>query len=99
MKRRLIRYKVKPEAVARNRALIETVFRDLRAKTPDGVRYLVLAMSDGSFAHVVETDGDTSPLPQLDAHKAFQSGIKERCLEEPVSAEATIVGDYRMIER
>jgi hypothetical protein len=28
---------------------------------------------------------------------AFQSGIKERCLEPPQSGEATIVGDYRML--
>ena len=97
MKRRLIRYKVKPEAVAQNRALVEKVFEELQHKAPDGVRYLVLAMNDGSFAHFVETAGDESPLPQLDSHKAFQSGVKQRCLEEPLGVEVSIVGNYRML--
>jgi hypothetical protein len=99
MTRRLIRYKVKPEAVEQNRTLVEAVFKELRLKSPEGVRYLVLAMTDGSFAHFVETDGGESPLPQLDSHKAFQSGVKERCLEGPVGTEASIVGNYRMLER
>ncbi len=99
MKRRLIRYKVKPEAVSQNRALVEAVFKELRLKAPDDVRYLVLAMSDGTFAHFVESEGDESPLPKLDAHQAFQAGVKDRCIEGPVAAEVSIVGDYRMLER
>jgi hypothetical protein len=48
--------------------------------------------------HFVETDSDTgSVLPGLAAFKAFQSGIRERCIEPPQSGAVTIVGNYRML--
>ena len=33
----------------------------------------------------------------LDAFRAFQSGIRARCIEPPQPSEATIVGNYRML--
>ena len=76
MKRMLIRYKAKPEQVQENERLIETVFQELRATSPDGVRYLVLKLDDGTFAHfvAVETEDGTSPLPQLAAFRSSSSG-------------------------
>ena len=41
MRRTLIRYKTRPEATQQNRKLIEDVFYELQAKSPDGVRYMV----------------------------------------------------------
>ena len=43
------------------------------------------------------TEDGAPPISRLEAFRAFQSGIKERCLEPPQSGEATIVGDYRML--
>jgi hypothetical protein len=97
MKRMLIRYRARPEAAQQNRKLIEDVFRELQATSPDGVRYIVLTLADGSFLHFVETEGEASPLPQLEAFKAFQAGIRDRCAEPPQASEATIVGNYRML--
>lgn len=94
---RLIRYRTKPDATERNRALIENVFKELQAKSPEGVRYMVLAFADGSFAHLVETGDGDNPLLQLDAFKAFQSGAKDRHLEPAQVGEAVIVGNYRML--
>ena len=34
---------------------------------------------------------------ELAAFKAFQSGIRERCIEPPQPGGATIVGNYRML--
>jgi len=48
MKRMLIRYRTRPEASQQNRTLIEDVFRELQAKSPEGVRYMVLTLGDGS---------------------------------------------------
>lgn len=95
MKRMLVRYKTKPEAADLNQRLIEAVFQELHAKAPDGVQYLALRLADGSFVHFVQ--GKTDIIPALDAFKPFGSGIKERCLEPPQQAEATIVGNYRML--
>jgi len=97
MKRTLIRYKTKPDAADRNAGLIEKVFDELKAAKPDGVRYLSLRLDDNSFVHLVEAEEGSIPLPSLDAFKAFQSGIRERCVEPPLAGNATIVGNYRML--
>jgi len=96
MKRMLVRYKAKPERADENQRLIEGVFQELRARLPEGVRYAVFRLTDGTFVHVVETDGPTSPLPGLPAFQAFQSGLKERQAEAPQFSDATVVGNYRM---
>ncbi|MGM4919976.1 hypothetical protein [Tardiphaga sp. 813_E8_N1_3] len=98
MKRTLIRYRTKDDAAAENQRLIENVFRELQAKAPEGVRYMVLRLGDGSFVHLVEDVDGRNSVPELDAFKLFQSGIKERCAEPPVAHAATIVGNYRMLD-
>jgi len=100
MKRTLIRYKTKPELADRNAELIAGVFEELKAAKLEGVRYLSLRLDDGTFVHFVETDaGDgSSALPKLAAFQAFQSGIRERCIEPPLAQGATIVGNYRMLQ-
>ena len=97
MKQTLIRYKTRPDAADENQRLIEGVFAELQAKSPEGVRYMALRLADGSFLHFVETGDGDSPLPALDAFRAFQSGIRARCIEPPQPSEATIVGNYRML--
>src|SRR5204863_4714073 len=97
MKQSLIRYRTKPEQTDENERLIKGVFAELHAKSPEGVRYAVLKLADGSFFHIVASEAERSPIPQMDAFKAFQGGVKDRCLEPPQSAEVTIVGNYRML--
>jgi hypothetical protein len=97
MKRTLIRYRTKPEMTLQNQRLIENVFQELQARSPEGVRYMALKLGDGSFLHFVETKEGTSPLSELGAFRAFQSGIRDRCTEPPQAEEATIVGNYRML--
>jgi hypothetical protein len=97
MKRTLIRYKTRPEMTEENQRLIKAVFAELQEKSPAGLRYMVLKLTDGSFLHFVETGEGDSPLPAMDAFRAFQAGVRERCLEPPQPSEATIVGNYRML--
>ena len=40
----------------------------------------------------------TAATPHRTAFQAFQNGIRERCAEPPLVREATIVGNYRMLE-
>src|SRR4029077_2932334 len=97
MQRIVVRYKTKPEAADANAQLIAHVFADLKAKAPAGVRYLALRLEDDTFIHIslLEAEHATSPIPQLEAFGAFQSGIKDRCLEPPQSSKATLIGCYR----
>jgi hypothetical protein len=99
MKRTLVRYKIKPEQVQENARLIKLVFEELKTKSPDNARYMVLQLDDGNFVHfaTVESMDGNHPITSLEAFRAFQSGIKERCIELPKSGDATIVGNYRMI--
>jgi hypothetical protein len=98
MKRTMVRYKVKPEYAEENARLIQKVFEELHAKSPAGVRYLVLRLDDGTFVHLstADTEDGASPIPRLEAFGRFQNGIKERCIEPPQSSDVTIVGEYRM---
>jgi len=99
MKRTLIRYKTKPEMADTNAALIAAVFAELQAAGPEGVRYLSLRLDDNSFVHLVETETDAAAiLPGLTAFKAFQGGIRDRCVEQPEAGGAIIVGNYRMLD-
>jgi len=99
MKRTLVRYKTKPELAQENARLIEQVFQELHAKSPEGLRYLALRLGDGTFVHFVAVEGadGSSPLLGLEAFRAFQSGVKERCIELPQAGDVTIVGNYRML--
>jgi hypothetical protein len=99
MKLTVVRYRTKPEMAEENARLIQAVFQELRAKSPDDVRYLSVRLSDDTFVHfsVAETADGASPIPRLEAFRSFQSGLKERCTEPPQQTEATIVGNYRMV--
>ena len=99
MKRTLIRYKTSPETANKNAEMVAAVFAELKAKQPDGVRYMTLRLEDDTFIHFVESaDDGSSPIPKLAAFQAFQSGIRERCVEPPMPRGATIVGNYRMLD-
>jgi hypothetical protein len=101
MKQSIIRYRTKSEMADENQRLIENVFEQLRSKSPEGIRYLVMKLGDGTFIHfvIVESDDGASPLTRLEAFQSFQSGIAERCIEQPQAGAVTIVGDYRMLGR
>jgi radical SAM superfamily enzyme with C-terminal helix-hairpin-helix motif len=99
MKRTLIRYDTKPERAEENQRLIEGVFRELHAKAPNGVRYMALRVGTGTFLHFVEVDtaDGSNPLPELDAFRSFQSGIRDRQVGPAQSTGAAIIGHYRVL--
>ena len=98
MKRTLIRYRTTPDRADENQRPIEKVFAGLHEKSPEGVRYMVLRLGDGTFVHfAIPPSEGPNPITALEAFKSFQKGVKERCVEEPQSSEATIVGNYGML--
>ena len=96
MKTVMVRYKLKPESVAENEALIKQVFVQLARDKPTGMRYQVFKQADGvSFVHMSAFDDpDGNPLTKLDAFKAFTAGIKDRCDEMPSTVELQQVGRF-----
>jgi hypothetical protein len=101
MRQKLISYTTEPDRAEENKRLIERVFVELHAKSPEGIRYLVLKLEGNSFLHLVamETEEGVEALRRLEAFRRFQSGIADRCSEALRSAEATIVGNYRMLRQ
>ncbi|MFB9978484.1 hypothetical protein ACFSQQ_18130 [Mesorhizobium kowhaii] len=100
MKHHLIRYKTKPELADENERLVKAVFQQLRDKSPEGVRYMTWRSGDGTFVHLVETEteGHADLITGLAAFEAFQSGIRDRCIEPPHREVMTVVGNYRMLD-
>jgi hypothetical protein len=95
---KVIRYRTKPESADENERLIREVFAELAKQNPDGLRYAAFRLDDGvSFLHVAVLDGEENPLTASAAFGEFQSGIKDRCAEGPIPADATIVGSYGLV--
>ena len=97
----IVRYKVKPDQGDINEQLVKRVFEELKEKSPTGIRYGTLRMEDGvTFIHIasVETSDGSNPLPELDAFKEFQAGLKDRCEEPPAPMPGTIVGTYGIFD-
>jgi len=92
----IVRYKVKADQSDDNVGLVEAVFAALKGKSPEGVRYATFVADDGvTFFHIASfDDGVENPLPQLDAFKAFQKGLGDRCEEGPVPTSVKEVASY-----
>jgi hypothetical protein len=94
----MIRYRVKPDRVSENEALVRAVYEELSNDPPAGLRYATFRLADGvSFVHVAYTDTDSerSPLADVAAFTRFQAGILERCEEPPVVTELEEIGSFR----
>ncbi len=51
IKRTVIRCVIKPEIVKQNERLVEAVFQELWAESPDGFRYFAIKLGDRTFIH------------------------------------------------
>jgi L-rhamnose mutarotase len=100
MKRVMVRYKVKPDRVEENEALIRAVYDELQRTQPAGLRYATFQLDDGvSFVHLasVETEDGHSPLSEVKAFKEFTANVRDRCDEPPVTAELREIGSFNLL--
>jgi len=100
MRRVIVRYKVKPERAEENVALVQRVFAQLTAEQPAGIHYATFKLEDGvSFIHVAAIDSadGKNPLLAIAAFQQFSEAIKDRCIEPPISMQAEVVGEYRLL--
>ncbi|MFL5829781.1 MAG: hypothetical protein ACJ76X_07695 [Solirubrobacteraceae bacterium] len=92
----MVRYKVKPERVSENEALVRAVYEQLAAEQPAGFEYSTYRLEDGvSFVHVSRSEQDRPPLGELEAFQRFQHDVAERCDEPPVVTQLETIGSYR----
>jgi hypothetical protein len=99
MEKRLVtRYATKSRTAAdENQERIEGVFRELDAKKPDNVSYIVLRLADDSFVHVSfhnHRDDETNPISSTAAFAHFQDGHESRRDGGVDQQSASLVGSY-----
>lgn len=93
MATKMVRYEVRPEAVAENEELIRGIFAELGGLDLDGFRYAVFMLADGvTVVHVVEHPDGANPLPGLESFKRYSAGVRDRLVAEPVFDELRVVG-------
>ncbi len=96
---KVVRYRTKPERAEENASLVRDVYAELADQQPAGLRYITFRLDDGvSFVHVAMLDDEENPLTKSPAFAKFQAGIRERCVEGPAAADASVVGAYRIPE-
>ena len=96
---KVIRYTTTKETADENARLVADVYDELATTKPKGLRYATFRLDDGvSFVHVALLEEGENPLNTSAAFAEFQSDIKSRVTEGPVTADATVVGSYRMTD-
>jgi hypothetical protein len=91
-----VRYTTRDEqAAAENQRLIDAVFAEPAETRPDGLRYTVTRLDDGlSFVHVAVVTGESNPLLENAAFRAFSSTVGERAVEPPVAVSGEVVASF-----
>ena len=97
MKWTLVRYRAKPEQAAENQRLSAAVFEELHRKAPAGLRYAVFRLPDDTFVHLASLEDGAQGLSTFEAFRSFSESVRERCLESPLVAQPTVVGNYGML--
>ena len=96
MRQVMVRYRVKPDRVAENEALVRAVYDELDRSEPAGFSYATFQLDDGvTFVHIASAEDGQNPLSQIEAFARFQDGLGERCDEVPVVTVLHEVGSYR----
>jgi hypothetical protein len=91
----VVRYRTKPEAADENARLVEGVYAALAETGPTDFRYTTYRLADDvTFVHIARVDGSVNPLTSLPAFAEFQRELAQRCAEQPVPSDATVVGSY-----
>ncbi|MGI9611422.1 MAG: hypothetical protein ACR2QO_00820 [Acidimicrobiales bacterium] len=91
----VVRYKIKEGRGDENQELVEAVFAELTATSPDSFSYGTMRLEDGlTFVHIARVDGDDNPLNDSPAFKKFVDALPDRCDEPPLPLQGTLIGNY-----
>jgi len=101
MQQVMVRYKVKPERVEENEALIRAVYEELHDVSPAGFRYATYKLDDGvTFIHIAITEAEAAEdgrvLQSLKAFQAFRKDLEDRAQDGPVSTVLDPIGAFRL---
>ena len=90
----MIRYKIKPDQVARELELLRAVYQELESTQPDGLTYATFQLEDEvSFVEFAVIDGP-GRFSQLESFRLYRSTLDTRCEEPPELTSLRSVGSY-----
>jgi hypothetical protein len=93
----MVRYRVKPDRVAENEALVRAVYHELDDVAPAGLRYATFRLEDGvSFVHLASFEAQPIPLQSLQAFRRFRETLPERCEAPLARSVLEPIGSYRL---
>lgn len=96
----MVRYRTTPDRGDENQVLVEAVYDELAASSPEGLRYATFRLDDGvTFVHVADlrTEDGSNPLLDTAAFAAFQQDLPERCEVLPEAVPASVVGSFGLL--
>ena len=93
----MVRYRIKPDRVAENEALVRAVYDELDEVAPADLRYATFRLEDGvSFVHLALFEAEPAPLASLQAFRRFRETLSERCDEPLARTVLSPIGSYRL---
>ena len=96
----LVQYKVKVDRVAENEEKVRAVYAELAERGDDAIHYATFRLDDGqSFAHLAvwADDAPDAGLGSIEAFKAFQDNIADRCEVPPRPAPMDLIGTWNLL--
>jgi quinol monooxygenase YgiN len=93
----MIRYKVKPDQLEQDSALLRAVYQELASGRPSGLRYATFQLDDGvSFVAFVEfeTEPGAAPHHRLPSFQRYRTTLNERCEQPPAVTVLHEVGSF-----
>ncbi|MCW3038610.1 MAG: hypothetical protein JWM31_515 [Solirubrobacterales bacterium] len=81
----VVRYRLHPDRVQENAALVRAVYAELHALAPAGIRYETFTGADGlDVVHVARHDPQApAVLTGLESFRAFRAHLADRCAQGP----------------
>jgi hypothetical protein len=94
MERLMLRYTVRPEALADHLQLLHAVYEELAERRPDGFSWVTYQLEgDAELLELAAAERLPGPLPDLASFRRYREGLEQRCSQRVVS-DLTLVGAY-----
>ena len=95
MSRVIIHYKVRPEEVGENVALLRSFFGELETVRPRGLVYEACLLEDGvTFVHLVDSATGAGPFGDLASYRRYRDTVAARCEDPPEMIGMEEIGTY-----
>ena len=96
----LVQYRVKADRVAENEEKVRAVYRELAERGDPAIHYTTFRLDDGqTFAHLAlwSDEAPDAGLGAIEAFKAFQENIVDRCEVPPHPVSLDLVGNWNLL--